>query len=90
MSWHIFWGLLGSEEQKEANTESQYPQRYCQGKRFVTYINWFDASVVLKLCCYSNYLQGIKGGGHAKPSNIGDLFSEGSLNPYADDPYAFD
>ncbi|XP_015885402.2 synaptonemal complex protein 1 [Ziziphus jujuba] len=24
------------------------------------------------------------------PSNIGDLFSEGSLNPYADDPYAFD
>ncbi|KAK4742088.1 hypothetical protein SAY87_000089 [Trapa incisa] len=23
-------------------------------------------------------------------SNIGDLFSEGSLNPYADDPYAFD
>ncbi|KAM7482156.1 hypothetical protein LguiB_006739 [Lonicera macranthoides] len=34
--------------------------------------------------------KGIKGGGHAKPSNIGDLFSEGSLNPYADDPYAFD
>ncbi|XP_020243852.1 synaptonemal complex protein ZEP1-like isoform X2 [Asparagus officinalis] len=24
------------------------------------------------------------------PANIGDLFSEGSLNPYADDPYAFD
>ncbi|KAK1263435.1 Synaptonemal complex protein 1 [Acorus gramineus] len=24
------------------------------------------------------------------PRNIGDLFSEGSLNPYADDPYAFD
>ncbi|KAL9268316.1 Synaptonemal complex protein 1-like protein [Drosera capensis] len=23
-------------------------------------------------------------------SNIGDLFTEGSLNPYADDPYAFD
>ncbi|CAN8233973.1 unnamed protein product [Cochlearia groenlandica] len=23
-------------------------------------------------------------------ANIGDLFSEGSLNPYADDPYAFD
>ncbi|KAK4348956.1 hypothetical protein RND71_031711 [Anisodus tanguticus] len=33
---------------------------------------------------------GIKGGGHPKPANIGDLFSEGSLNPYADDPYAFD
>ncbi|PHU19818.1 hypothetical protein BC332_10969 [Capsicum chinense] len=32
---------------------------------------------------------GIKGG-HPKPANIGDLFSEGSLNPYADDPYAFD
>ncbi|GKV09331.1 hypothetical protein SLEP1_g20849 [Rubroshorea leprosula] len=30
-------------------------------------------------------------GGHRNPSsNIGDLFSEGSLNPYADDPYAFD
>ncbi|MED6187258.1 hypothetical protein PIB30_074726 [Stylosanthes scabra] len=28
--------------------------------------------------------------GHPRPSNIGDLFSEGSLNPYADDPYAFD
>ncbi|KAK7301212.1 hypothetical protein RJT34_12073 [Clitoria ternatea] len=32
----------------------------------------------------------IKGEGHRHPSNIGDLFSEGSLNPYADDPYAFD
>ncbi|KAF5740229.1 Myosin heavy chain-related protein [Tripterygium wilfordii] len=32
----------------------------------------------------------VKGGGHPNPSNIGDLFSEGSLNPYADDPYAFD
>ena len=32
----------------------------------------------------------MKGGGHPHPSNIGDLFSEGSLNPYADDPYAFD
>lgn len=28
--------------------------------------------------------------GKTNPSNIGDLFSEGSLNPYADDPYAFD
>nr|QNU10190.1 ZYP1A [Arabidopsis halleri] len=28
--------------------------------------------------------------GHARSANIGDLFSEGSLNPYADDPYAFD
>lgn len=35
-------------------------------------------------------VKGIKGGGLQKPSNIGDLFSEGSLNPYADDPYAFD
>ncbi|KDP41376.1 hypothetical protein JCGZ_15783 [Jatropha curcas] len=32
----------------------------------------------------------IKGAGRSNPSNIGDLFSEGSLNPYADDPYAFD
>nr|CAB3484704.1 unnamed protein product [Digitaria exilis] len=29
-------------------------------------------------------------GSHAHPANIGELFSEGSLNPYADDPYAFD
>ncbi|CAK7347138.1 unnamed protein product [Dovyalis caffra] len=35
-------------------------------------------------------IKGVKGGGRACPSNIGDLFSEGSLNPYADDPYAFD
>ncbi|CAL9215907.1 unnamed protein product [Arabidopsis halleri] len=28
--------------------------------------------------------------GHPRSANIGDLFSEGSLNPYADDPYAFD
>lgn len=35
-------------------------------------------------------VKSIKGGGHPHPSNIGDLFSEGSLNPYADDPYAFD
>ncbi|XP_044478379.1 synaptonemal complex protein 2-like isoform X2 [Mangifera indica] len=33
---------------------------------------------------------GFKGGANPHPSNIGDLFSEGSLNPYADDPYAFD
>ncbi|KAH7865402.1 hypothetical protein Vadar_006149 [Vaccinium darrowii] len=33
--------------------------------------------------------KGMKGG-NPHPSNIGDLFSEGSLNPYADDPYAFD
>ncbi|XP_034675852.1 synaptonemal complex protein 1-like isoform X1 [Vitis riparia] len=32
----------------------------------------------------------IKGDRHLHPSNIGELFSEGSLNPYADDPYAFD
>ncbi|KAE8056901.1 hypothetical protein FH972_013633 [Carpinus fangiana] len=35
-------------------------------------------------------VKGVKDGGHPHPSNIGDLFSEGSLNPYADDPYAFD
>ncbi|KAL8136937.1 hypothetical protein V2J09_002938 [Rumex salicifolius] len=34
---------------------------------------------------------GIPGVVHTQPSNIGDLFTEGSLNPYvADDPYAFD
>ncbi|KAM1729294.1 hypothetical protein ACFX12_019704 [Malus domestica] len=35
-------------------------------------------------------VKGSKGGGQPHPSTIGDLFSEGSLNPYADDPYAFD
>ncbi|KAF3445822.1 hypothetical protein FNV43_RR10999 [Rhamnella rubrinervis] len=35
-------------------------------------------------------VKGVKEGGKSQPSNIGDLFSEGSLNPYADDPYAFD
>ncbi|KAG5129735.1 hypothetical protein JHK84_036132 [Glycine max] len=35
-------------------------------------------------------VKSIKGGGHPHPLNIGDLFSEGSLNPYAEDPYAFD
>ncbi|XP_002513917.2 synaptonemal complex protein 2 isoform X1 [Ricinus communis] len=34
--------------------------------------------------------KGTKIRGRSHPSNIGDLFSEGSLNPYADDPYAFD
>ncbi|KAF7009442.1 hypothetical protein CFC21_023977 [Triticum aestivum] len=28
-------------------------------------------------------------GSRPHPANIGELFSEGSLNPYADDPYAF-
>ncbi|XP_072989861.1 synaptonemal complex protein ZEP1-like isoform X2 [Typha latifolia] len=32
----------------------------------------------------------VLGGTHSHPANIGDLFSEGSLNPYNDDPYAFD
>ncbi|XP_012448063.1 synaptonemal complex protein 1 [Gossypium raimondii] len=37
----------------------------------------------------ASFVKGTKG---CQPnvSNIGDLFSEGSLNPYADDPYAFD
>ncbi|XP_061991837.1 synaptonemal complex protein 1-like isoform X2 [Rosa rugosa] len=35
-------------------------------------------------------VKGSKGEGQPCPSNIGDLFSEGSLNPYAGDPYAFD
>ncbi|CAA0809927.1 Synaptonemal complex protein 1 [Striga hermonthica] len=34
--------------------------------------------------------QAVKGGAHPNPANIGDLFTEGSLNPYVDDPYAFD
>ncbi|KAK6114864.1 hypothetical protein DH2020_007133 [Rehmannia glutinosa] len=38
--------------------------------------------------CTLNFVA--KGGPHPNPSNIGDLFTEGSLNPYADDPYAFD
>lgn len=33
--------------------------------------------------------KGLKGGDQSHPSTIGDLFLEGSLNPYADDPYAF-
>ncbi|KAJ6954552.1 synaptonemal complex protein 1-like [Populus alba x Populus x berolinensis] len=33
--------------------------------------------------------KGHKGGDRSHPSTIGDLFMEGSLNPYADDPYAF-
>nr|XP_043610816.1 synaptonemal complex protein 1-like isoform X2 [Erigeron canadensis] len=32
----------------------------------------------------------MKGGSQQNPHTIGDLFTEGSLNPYADDPYAFD
>nr|AAF87847.1 F16L1.1 [Arabidopsis thaliana] len=35
-------------------------------------------------------MQGTGMTSHARSANIGDLFSEGSLNPYADDPYAFD
>ncbi|XP_042049625.1 synaptonemal complex protein 1-like isoform X3 [Salvia splendens] len=37
-----------------------------------------------------NVIQRGKEGLPPKPSNIGDLFTEGSLNPYVDDPYAFD
>ncbi|KAK3230876.1 hypothetical protein Dsin_002757 [Dipteronia sinensis] len=37
-----------------------------------------------------NVVKGVKKVADSRPSNIGDLFSEGSLNPYADDPYAFD
>ncbi|CAH1429028.1 unnamed protein product [Lactuca virosa] len=37
-----------------------------------------------------NAIMKMKGGSQPNPANIGDLFSEGSLNPYADDPYAFD
>ncbi|RAL45651.1 hypothetical protein DM860_009515 [Cuscuta australis] len=34
-------------------------------------------------------MRGTKGEVQTKAANIGDLFSEGSLNPYTDDPYAF-
>ena len=34
-------------------------------------------------------MQGLKGEGQSHPSTIDDLFLEGALNPYADDPYAF-
>ncbi|KAL3504738.1 hypothetical protein ACH5RR_034579 [Cinchona calisaya] len=34
--------------------------------------------------------KGMRGQVQTNTSNIGDLFSEGSLDPYADDPYAFD
>lgn len=52
-------------------------------------ISWY-AVVIYDFSFYISLMQSIKGGGHTNPSNIGDLFSEGSLNPYADDPYAFD
>ncbi|KAG4911013.1 hypothetical protein JHK87_057129 [Glycine soja] len=57
---------------------------------------WFDILHLSFVILYMIFLfctslmQSIKGGGHPHPSNIGDLFSEGSLNPYAEDPYAFD
>uniref|UniRef100_A0A803N0N5 Synaptonemal complex protein 1 n=1 Tax=Chenopodium quinoa TaxID=63459 RepID=A0A803N0N5_CHEQI len=37
-------------------------------------------------------IKGVRAVGYSQPTNIGELFSEGSLNPYADgdDPYAFD
>ncbi|KAM6543913.1 hypothetical protein CsatB_008360 [Cannabis sativa] len=37
-----------------------------------------------------NLIKGVKDGSHLPPPNLGDLFREGSLDPYADDPYAFD
>ncbi|XP_071698726.1 synaptonemal complex protein 1-like [Rutidosis leptorrhynchoides] len=37
-----------------------------------------------------NAIARMKGGSQQNPPNIGDLFTEGSLNPYVDDPYAFD
>jgi hypothetical protein len=39
---------------------------------------------------YAPHVVQVVAGSHAQPANIGELFSEGSLNPYADDPYAFD
>lgn len=39
---------------------------------------------------YISFMQSMRAEGHPRPTTIGDLFSEGSLNPYADDPYAFD
>lgn len=37
-------------------------------------------------------MQGTRTMGYSQPTNLVELFSEGSLNPYADgdDPYAFD
>ncbi|KAL4332518.1 hypothetical protein GQ457_07G023580 [Hibiscus cannabinus] len=46
-------------------------------------------TLVKKLIIATFIMKGTKGS-QPNATNIGDLFSEGSLNPYADDPYAFD
>lgn len=48
-----------------------------------------DSLVLIFKCLKTFWTQGLKGGDRSHPSTIGDLFMEGSLNPYADDPYAF-
>jgi len=53
-------------------------------------VSWCAVVILYDFSFYISLMQSIKGVGHTNPSNIGDLFSEGSLNPYADDPYAFD
>lgn len=70
--------------------QERYEQAYRERKK-KSFIACF-----LSLCPFSALrtplllLQGVKGGVHPNPSNIGELFREGSLNPYTEDPYAFD
>jgi len=51
----------------------------------ISYTLCVFATLTVMMCCI---LQ-VPTGSRAHPANLGELFSEGSLNPYADDPYAF-
>ncbi|KAF5955299.1 hypothetical protein HYC85_008155 [Camellia sinensis] len=75
--------LLKKVEKANTGSVMSIPKHSRKGPRKHTKIETPKANTP------KDVLKGIKGG-NPHPSNIGDLFSEGSLNPYADDPYAFD
>jgi hypothetical protein len=52
----------------------------------IFYILCIFATPAVMMCC----IMQVPTGSRAHPANLGELFSEDSLNPDADDPYAFD
>lgn len=90
--WDSFWSKYESIDPRFALYlfMNQYSIRNCASARLQSVVVSFMLCVLLHSDTYAPHVVQVVAGSHGQPANIGELFSEGSLNPYADDPYAFD
>ncbi|KAL0724340.1 hypothetical protein Bca4012_038939 [Brassica carinata] len=76
--------------QNEGKQEAQSCSRSQGGDRLGLHPKLRPPGVSLRECLTTHVqVAAIRSNPPRSANNLGDLFSEGSLNPYADDPYAF-